>query len=116
MKSFATDAIPTSWLLPLDSIWLVTRSRTAIEMVAPSAAAASVACAIRAGNPSNAAVGGDSGCVDRRVPGLRASRTPLRSRSSTPSASPRWRSAASAAALAWSFHGHVYHSPTSRQG
>ena len=61
MKSFATDAIPTSWSLPLDSIWLVTRSRTAIEMVAPSAAAASVACAIRAGNPSNAAVGGDSG-------------------------------------------------------
>src|SRR3984957_16003374 len=61
MKSLATDAIPTSWLLSLDSIWLVTRSRTAIEMVAPSAAAASVACAIRAGNPSNAAGGGASG-------------------------------------------------------
>jgi hypothetical protein len=30
-------------------------------MVAPSAAAASVACAIRAGYPSNAAAGGDSG-------------------------------------------------------
>ena len=91
MKSLATDAIPTSWALPFASIWPVTRSSTATEMVAPSAAAASVACAMRAGNPSNAArqLGGDftaawtAGCRA----GSRVRRTPLpRSRSSTPPA------------------------------
>jgi hypothetical protein len=58
--SFATEAIATSWSFPPVSIWLVARSSTATDSVAPSVAAASVAATMRAASPSKAAAGGAS--------------------------------------------------------
>ena len=61
MKSFATEAIATSWSFPPVSIRLVVpRSSTATEIVAPLVAASPVAWTMRPASPSKFAARGSS--------------------------------------------------------
>ncbi len=57
MNSFATDAVPTTWPLPLETSWWVRRSRMATDSAAPLAAASSVACWTRACSGADPATG-----------------------------------------------------------